>query len=221
MHFEILVEDRSCEKIVSILVPRIIGNGHSVKPVCFKGIGHLPKNLYHKPDPGKQLLLHRLPGLLRAYGKTFSSYAQAPDNPGAVVIVVCDLDNRDKTQFRRELDAVLNHCHPRPAAYFCFAIEECEAWLLGDIPAIKSAYPHARDGVLNGYVNDAICGTWELLANAIYKGGVTALKSQGGQAVGREKLKWAENICPYMDVQKNQSPSFCYFRDTLQGLAKQ
>ena len=47
------------------------------------------------------------------------------------------------------------------------AIEEGEAWLLGDIPAIQSVYPNAKNAVLNGYENDSICGTWEKLADAV------------------------------------------------------
>ena len=93
-----------------------------------------------------------------------------------------------------------------------------EAWLLGDIPAVKKAYPQARDAVLNGYGNDSICGTWELLADAVVRGGSTALTKRGWQAVGREKSNWATRIAPLMDVEKNASPSFCYFREKLREL---
>ena len=101
---------------------------------------------------------------------------------------------------------------------FCIAIEEGEAWLLGDIFAIKAAYPKAQDNVLNGYENDSICGTWELLADAVFNNGSDALKKQGWQAVGRAKSAWAENIAPHMDVDANASPSFRYFRDKVRDL---
>ena len=99
-------------------------------------------------------------------------------------------------------------------------MEEGESWLLGDIPAIKAAYPKARDNVLNGYKNDAICGTWELLADAVFTKRSGALKKRGWQAVGREKSAWAENIAPHMDVNANASPSFRYFRGKGRGLTK-
>ena len=94
-----------------------------------------------------------------------------------------------------------------------------EAWLLGDIPAVKAAYPRARDNLLNRYENDAICGTWELLADAVYRGGLNQLKNEGWQAIGREKSNWSKTIAPHMDVENNASPSFCYFREKVRGLA--
>jgi hypothetical protein len=98
---------------------------------------------------------------------------------------------------------------------FCFAVEEGEAWLLGDLSAVKTAYPKAKDAVLAGYTNDAICGTWEQLADAVYPGGAKKLASSGYQRVGEEKSVWAERITPLLDIEKNLSPSFCYFRDKL------
>ncbi|MDR3128660.1 MAG: DUF4276 family protein, partial [Tannerellaceae bacterium] len=106
-------------------------------------------------------------------------------------------------------------CNPRPETYFCLAVEEGEAWLLGDIPAIKQAYPDAKTSILNSYINDSICGTWELMAEALYHKGCNALKEKGWQAVGSEKSKWAEKISPIMDIHNNKSPSFNYFKTKL------
>ena len=213
MHFEVLVEDQSGKEALDILIPKIIGDQHSVKVHAYKGIGHIPKNLKSSTDASKRILLDRLPKLLRGYGKTFAGYTE---NYPAAVIVVCDLDDKCLKAFRQELFRVLNACNPRPETRFCIAIEEGEAWLLGDIPAIKTAYPDARDNVLNGYTNDAICGTWELLADAISQGGANGLKKR--RAVGREKSIWATRIAPHMDVEANKSPSFCYFREKVQEL---
>ena len=211
MHFEILVEDQSGKRALEVLVPEIIGGSHPFKIVDFRGIGHIPKNLTSSTNIRTRLLLNQLPALLRAYGKTYA-------NSSAAVIVVCDLDDKCLKTFRQELFTVLRACNPKPDTRFCIAIEEGEAWLLGDIPAIKAAYPQARDAVLNGYVNDSICGTWEVLADAVFPGGSRALTRRGGQAVGREKSVWATNIPPLMDVENNASPSFRYFREKLRAL---
>lgn len=216
MHFEILVEDQSGKKALDILVPKIIGDGHTFNVHPYKGIGRIPKNLSAKGDANKRILLDQLPKLLRGYGKTFAKY---PEGFPAAVILVCDLDDRCLKAFRQELFNILNACNPQPETRFCIAIEEGEAWLLGDIPAVKSAYPKAKDAVLNAYVNDSICGTWERLADAVYNGGSTALSVKGWQAVGAEKSQWAEKICPYIDVITNASPSFAYFRLKLLELA--
>ncbi|MBF0109840.1 MAG: hypothetical protein HQL76_11755 [Magnetococcales bacterium] len=217
MHFEILVEDQSGKKALDVLVPKIIGTGHTFVVHPYKGIGRVPKDLRGTSDPGKRILLDRLPRLLRGYGNTFSSY---PADYLAAVIVVCDLDDKCLKAFRNELRNILNSCNPVPETRFCVAIEEGEAWFLGDIPAVKAAYPSAKDDVLNGYVQDSICGTWEKLADAIYLGGSARLSAKGWQAIGAEKSEWAEQIAPHMDVATNRSGSFAYFRDRLLALAE-
>ena len=195
------------------LVPRIVGGQVTFQVISFKGIGRIPKNLAQAPNPRIHTLLEHLPRMLRAYGRSYSA-----GYPGAV-IVVCDLDDKCLKEFRRQLVAMLRAVHPRPRTRFCLAIEEGEAWLLGDIPAVVQAYPQARTDVLNSYTNDSICDTWELLANAVYPGGAVALKKQGWQAVGREKSKWADRISPKMNVEENASPSFRYFREATRSLS--
>ena len=215
MHFEILVEDQSGKRMLDILTPKIIDNQHSFKVHAYQGIGRIPSNLTSSTDARNRLLLDQLPRLLRGYGNTFANY---PANYPAAVILVCDLDDKCLKLFREELFTILNACNPKPETRFCIAIEEGEAWLLGDLPAIKVAYPNARDSVLNRYENDSICGTWELLADAVFQGGSSALRRRGGQAVGIEKSAWAEHIAPHMNVEVNKSPSFCYFRTKIREL---
>ena len=215
MHFEVLVEDQSGKKALDILIPKIIGDQHTFKVMGYGGVGRIPKNLTSSTDTRKRILLDRLPRLLRGYGKTFAGY---PAGYHAAVILVCDLDDRCLKAFRRELFTVLSASNPKPETRFCIAMEEGEAWLLGDIPAIRAAYPKAKDDVLNRYENDSIRGTWELLADAVYVGGSSDLKKKGWQAVGREKSEWSEKIAPLMDVDSNASPSFQYFRKKMHEL---
>jgi len=212
MHFEILVEDQSGKKALDILIPKLIGQEHTFNVHSYKGIGRIPKNLDGNADASKRILLSQLPKLLRGYGNTFASY---PKDYPAAVILVCDLDDKCLKAFREELNAILNACNPKPETRFCIAIEEGEAWFLGDVPAIKTAYPKAKDAVLNNYVNDSIIGTWEKLADAVFPGGAAALSAKGWQSVGAEKSVWAEKITPYMDIDNNVSPSFGYFRTKI------
>lgn len=216
MHFEILVEDQSGKKTLDILIPKIVGEAHTFKVHPYKGIGRIPKNIIDATDAGKRILLENLPKLLKGYGKTFDGY---PADYPAVVILVCDLDDKCLKAFRQELFGILNQCYPKPETRFCIAIEEGESWFLGDLNAVRAAYPRARNNVLNAYINDSICGTWEVLADAVYQGGSSALVTQGWQAVGAVKSNWADEITPHMDIMRNASPSFCYFRDKLKELA--
>jgi hypothetical protein len=213
MHFEVLVEDLSGKKALKKLIPKIIGSGDTYKIYAYKGVGHIPKNIQHPAGANNHKLFEQLPRLLQGYGKTFAAY---PNSNQYAVIVVCDLDKNNKRTLLKDLSSILQSCNPKPETRFCLAVEEGEAWLLGDIPAIKAAYPRAKDAVLNKYVNDSICGTWELLADAIYRGGHKALAAKGWQAIGAEKSQWAEKITPHMTVKNNLSSSFKYFQTQLQ-----
>ena len=217
VHFEVLVEDESGSVALKHLLEKILGpNGsvHSWEVHAYKGLGRIPKNLRGVTDPKKRILLDRLPKLLQGYGRSLKSLSQ----PAAVVVVV-DLDTRDCRTFKQELLAVLNACRPRPRTLFRIAIEESEAWLLGDRDAVKAAYPGAKDSVLNGYVQDSICGTWEVLADAIRPGGAARLKASGYPEKGIAKREWAEKIAPHVDVDRNRSRSFQVFRDGVRSLA--
>ena len=215
MHFEILIEDLSGKVALDILMPKIIEKKHTYRVISYRGVGRIPKNLKSRTDARNRILLDRLPELLKGYGET---YANNPAQYSTVLIVVCDLDNKCLKRFRQKLLDVLNECNSEVETRFCIAVEEGEAWFLGDISAIKKAYPKAKNNILNRYQNDSICGTWEVLADAVFSGGSSALKNRGWQAAGREKFVWAEKIAPEMNVDKNASPSFCYFRDKIREL---
>ncbi|HEB68783.1 MAG TPA: hypothetical protein ENI88_04085, partial [Desulfobulbus sp.] len=171
MHFEVLVEDQSGKIALQVLLEKIIGpNGHehSFKIHAYNGIGRLPKKRQGITSPQKRILLDRLPTLLRGYGKSLQDVS-------AAVLVVVDLDRKDCLSFKQELVDVLNSCNPKPTTLFRIAIEEGEAWLLGDKDAVKRAYPDAKSQALTSYRQDSICGTWEKLADAIYQGGAHKL----------------------------------------------
>lgn len=218
MHVVFLVEDLSGKKALELLVPKIIKerHKHTYEFRAYQGIGHIPKKIHSSSDIKTKKLLNDLPKMLQAYGKTFAGYGSSYP---AAVFVICDLDNRTLSTFRDELEQILNRCSPKPETRFCIAIEEGEAWLLGDISAVKCAYPAAKDRVLQSYVNDSICGTWELLADAIHSGGSARLIGKNYKEIGLVKSNWAEAICPHIDVARNASPSFQYFRTKLYEVA--
>ena len=79
MHFEILVEDKSGEEMLNILLPMIIGEQYSYKIHSYKGIGHIPKNLKSWVDANKRKLLNQLPRLLRGYANTVIIWIRGDD----------------------------------------------------------------------------------------------------------------------------------------------
>lgn len=212
MHIEILVEDSSGEKLLEAVLPKLLGeqgDPHSWRVHAYKGIGRIPKNLNMGGDPAKRILLDQLPKLLRGYGKT----------PGIdAVVVVLDSDRRNCVEFLGELKELAAGCNPAPHTLFRIAIEEMEAWYFGDQQALTAAYPKAKSEVLKRYRQDSVCGTWELLADAIYPGGSAAIKKAGWPLPGQVKHEWAEKIGPLLEPDRNVSPSFGKLCDGLRRL---
>lgn len=214
MHFEVLVEDKSGSIAVGILLEKVLGPnhaGHSWRIHPYRGLGRLPKHLGAGVDASRRILLDRLPRLLRGYGRSL-------DPAQSCVVVVVDADRRDCVAFKQELLGVLLQCEPRPRTLFRIAVEESEAWLLGDRDAVLTAYPNARAAVLDAYVQDSVCGTWEVLGAAVSQR--TTRESLSGARAGAAKCRWAETIAPQMDIDRNASPSFRAFVDGIRMLAR-
>lgn len=215
MHLEFLVEGQSERTAFEPLLTKILGhygNPHTWRIHKHRGLGRLPEHPEGRPNPRDPTLLHNLPAKLRAYGRSL--------NPEDAVVVLVDLDDRPNCLvFKQSLSDLLHYCHPVPNHLFRIAIEELEAWFFGDPNALQAAYPKARMAVVNAYVQDAQCGTWETLADAIYPGGSRALKRLGRAPCLAQKRIWARDIAPLMTVDANRSPSFQCFRDGIRALA--
>lgn len=212
MHIEILVEDSSGKALLSHVLPRIIGSHghpHTYHIHAYKGVGHIPKNLTGKLDPSKRVLLDRLPKVLRGYSRS--------EGIDAVVVVV-DADRRDCKAFLKELTTLAQQAE-LPGTLFRLAIEEIEAFYLGDRAALLKAYPKAKKAVLSKYRQDMPCNTWELLADAVHPGGAAATRSSGARP-GDLKHEWANKIGPLLNVEANESSSFQKLRDGLRRIVR-
>lgn len=218
MHFEFLVEGQTELTALSILMEKILGcynKPHTWKIHKHRGIGQIPDCPTTTPNCRNQTLLHNLPSKLRAYGNE--------GREDLIVVVLMDLDDRpDCRLFKRTLIKLLEFCPKKPKVLFRIAIEELEAWFLGDQEAIKFAYPDAIEDTLNSYEQDSQCGTWEILAEALYPGGLKKLEENGRRSVriNKQKTIWAKKISPYLNVQRNKSHSFKVFCDGLTRMAE-
>lgn len=207
MYFYFLIEDESGKRLVDALMKKIQNMYLNVFYDCkaFKGIGGFTKkNTVKETKTGK--LLNDLTTTLKGFDKSLKGI-------DAAVVVVMDNDDRDKEEFKNELECIVNTHKIKIDHVFAIAIEEMEAWLLGDIDAILQAYPNAKKSVLGEYVQDSICGTWEMLADAIYPGGLKKMKKECPtyNEKGKIKAEWAEKVGAFMDIENNKSPSFNYF----------
>jgi len=216
VNFEILVEGQSEVIALENILPKILGDYgkfHTWNVHKHRGKGELPDNPKTKPNRDNPTLLHNLPALLRAYGKSLKK--------NEAVIVLVDLDALDCLKFKKDLYNLLELCKPKkPNTLIRIAIEELEAWYLGDINALRTAYPDYKQETIATYTQDSICGTWELIADAVYAGGTKALKKKGRRAHLVEKIEWAKKISPNLDIDNNNSPSFQMFREGIKQLIK-
>jgi hypothetical protein len=212
VHLEILTEDSSTKQLLHHLMPRFIAepdNRHSWRIHSYTGIGRIPPRMSAATDPRKRILLDQLPRLLRGYAGT----------PGIdAVIIVLDTDHHNCQAFLAQLQALATSCGASHLALFRLAIEETEAWYLGDRTALLQAYPRAKLRPLDDYKQDSVCGTWELLAESIYDGGMKAIRRVGWPLPGQIKHEWANRIGPLLDPEANHSPSFGKLRDGIRKL---
>lgn len=214
MYFQFLIEDLSGEILVRQVMKKIKVENPEAEYDCksFHGIGGFTRRNTVKETKNGKLL-----DSLATYLAGFDKSLQAMGNE-AVVFVVVDNDERNTKDFRDELEEVARNKGVTIDHVFCIAIEELEAWLLGDENAVKTAYPHAKTNIIHDYQQDSICGTWEILADAVYRGGRVKLikESHSYQDIGTVKCEWAKNIGEHLDIHKNQSPSFNYFLSEIE-----
>jgi hypothetical protein len=219
VHFEILVEDASGKVLLEQVAPKILGTKGkpnqyrivNIQELKYRVMASLPRQ-EARTLPWDAILAKTLAIQLRAYSKALI-------RKNSVVVVVVDLDYRNHEQYQKKLEDVFRTHAPNLEGGIRLAVEEIEAWVLGDLSAVRRAYPLAKEYILASYEQESICGTWEVLADAVFHGGSERLTEIGYPLIGREKCRWAENIGQYMNVDTNRSPSFRAFRDLLRRWA--
>ncbi|MBM4059876.1 MAG: DUF4276 family protein [Planctomycetes bacterium] len=166
------------------------------------------------PYQGKDDLLERLPRVLKGYA------AWLPANSRVVVVV--DRDDDDCVALKRSIDAMARRAGLAPKVrggsrfqvMTRIAVEELEAWLLGDIAALVAAYPGVPQTLGSKrrfrHVDEIAGGTWEALEQV--------LQQAGYFAEGMPKIHVAREVAMRMEPARNRSPSFRTFRDGLMAL---
>jgi hypothetical protein len=210
MLIEILSEDKSGAIVVERLSERITeseGIKAQVNVHPHRGCGSLPKDMTAKPPKFANSLLDLLPSELRAYNKIYAG-------KDIILIIAMDSDDKDPQALRQEIYSVASKFAPDIRSVVGISTEEIEAWVLGDKSAIIEAYPDTNKDVLDSYVQDSVCGTWEILCRAVSEN-AEELIDIGYPAIGHYKALWTENISRYMLPQRNVSPSFNTFKMAL------
>ena len=200
-HLEFFLEEPSAEVALTNIVPKIVGPNLTCA--------------FH-PFQGKRDLLTNLPNRLRAL------HSWIPAEWGLVVLV--DQDQENCVDLKGQLEAIAQAARfdtktsrQSRAPYKLLnrvVVEELEAWLFGDVPALVQAYPGVPltlDKKAPFRNPDAIRGgTWEALERVLQKA--------GHHKGGLQKYKAAADISSRMSPDQNRSGSFCVFRDGLRAL---
>lgn len=200
MTIHILVEGPSERAFLERWAPRLLKEEH-VRVHPHQGKGSLPVDMDSAPDAKHRGLLDQLPAKLRGFAASLD-----PQRDGVLILV--DADDEDPAIMLANIQAVVSHCASRVKAKVAIAVEEMEAFYLGDLRALRSAYPNADMAKAMVYVPDSVCGTWELFDEIINDG-------------GGNKVMWAEIMGPKVTTvpARSRSPSFRLLIGELLALA--
>jgi hypothetical protein len=199
MYIEFLLEERSAEAALKNLLPKIIGERVGFRLHAYQG---------------KLDLLNKLPDRLQGYR------AWMPDD--YYIVVLIDADDEDCEALKAKLETIAREAGLNtksavlPGMHFQvlnrLAVEELEAWFIGDTPALRAAYPRISAHLkhrANYRDPDAVPGgTWEALERL--------LKYHQYPLPG--KITIAEKVSKHMEPDRNRSHSFQVFVDGLNAI---
>lgn len=194
MHLEILSEEESARKALDNLLPKLVVNEHTYRIITYQG---------------KNDMLKKLPAVLKGYSRF------VPND--WVIIVLMDLD-KDKcndlkkrlNQFATDANLKIKNSFSQTSAFQVLnriAIEELEAWFLGDPEAIRKAFPRVGhfDNQAKYRIPDSIVDPCETLERI--------LKKASYYSSGLRKVEVADKISKFMQPLNNKSKSFAIFWD--------
>ncbi len=203
MKVHILVEGPSDRVFLEGWASRFL-RAHELQPHPHQGKGKLPsrKRWGKAPDRNNRSLLHQLPAKLRAWNSSLDPQEHR-------VVVLLDADTDDIGKLRQEVEAAATELAPRLQVLVALAVEETEAFYLGDLAALKAVWPQADMEKARAYEPDSVCGTAELFGKIVGDGGLN-------------KVDWASRISPRLTTKpaESRSPSFRRMCQDLQALLK-
>jgi hypothetical protein len=113
------------------------------------------------------------------------------------VVVLLDADDDDPYLLVGEVVLAASSVAPGLGVLVRLAVEETEAFYLGDLAGLRRAFPDVDLTQVRKYEPDSICGTWEFFGKVV--------NDRGGN-----KVAWAEAMAPVLTTKasESRSPSF-------------
>lgn len=201
MQIDFLVEEISAKAALDHLLPRLLP-GHLCRVRVFEGW---------------QDLLGQLKALLQGYHKRIFREGQTELR----VVVLLDGDGicvrrKAALEAKAREAGLLTKTAASPGQVFHvlnrIAVQELEAWWLGDRDAIMTAYPGVKPHHFKGTERESDA---PLKPNDVLWG---VLKQGRYSLAGKQKTQWATNISQHLDLEQNTSVSFQVFRQGLAAL---
>ena len=196
MTIHLLVEGASELALFERWAPRLLGSG-AVRVHPHQGKGELPRDLDAVPDTKQRGLLDQLPAKLRGFANAVHSKTHH-------VVILVDADRDDPSVLAARISEAASRVAPALSVMVRLAVEETEAFYLGDQKALRRAFPGADMAKARAYQPDSIVDTWELFGAIVGDG-------------GGNKVAWAEAMGPVLTTRAahSRSPSF---KDFVRGL---
>ncbi len=201
MQIDVQVEEPSAEEALRHILPRILRDRATF---CISNYG------------SKHNLLKKLPSRLKGYAQQISRGEQLK------LAVLVDRDDDDCHELKRRLEdmaraaGLATKSVPDANGDFVvlnrLAIEELEAWFIGDDDAVRAAFPRVPPFRNKAKFRDpdTVQGTWEAFHQR--------LKRSGVYPDHYPKIEAASLIAVHMDVARSRSTSFRVFCSGMEAL---
>lgn len=173
----VFTEEPSAKNVFEILLPKL-----------------LPKNTLFRiyPHQGKQ-------DLEKALRTTVPSISKIP---GSKILITRDQDAANCIEVKKRIKSIIgSNCHCD--YYIRIVCKELESWFLGDLTAVKLAYPRFKPEQHQG---KADFRNVDLITNANHH--LLKIIPEYSNWETLPKLQVSENISPFLNLDKNTSTSF-------------
>ena len=175
---EILVEEKSMEELLSIFLPRVLSSEW-----------RLGDNYFIRAFEGKTDLQKSLPKKIKAF-----SHWHEPIG----IIILQDQDSADCKILKSKLEKIITD-NGNPPHLIRIVCKELESWYLGDLEAIKKAYPNFKLETYQQkakFRNPDICNASNELKKILPE---------------FQKVGTAIKVAAFLDSRNNKSESFQQF----------
>jgi hypothetical protein len=200
MQIDVLVEEPSAEEALRIILPKILAGRAKFKLINMRN---------------KSRLIGELPARLRGYKKRLDA------GEDLRIVVLVDRDNDDCRKLKSKLEHAAHEAglftrtganrDGRFQVINRIAIDELEAWFIGDTEALKCAFSSLRgEPFPKSFNHPDNSGTWEHLHRF--------LRSKGIYRSSYPKIEAARKIASHMELSRNRSRSFSHFCQGIEAL---